>query len=121
MIRNLPEGSRYVAVRAQDVDQLPEDIKLSSSEQRRIDAATWTFDRQLLAMVINSVNTNTVITGGPWKGEGPKFPPTGPTAWDPDKVRRLNAREKVETGDWNNWDVARALGLVDTGGIPDGE
>lgn len=122
MIRNLPEGSRYVAVRAHDVDQMPEDIKLSSSEQRRIDAITWTFDRRLQAMIVNSINANTVMTGGPWqKGKEPKFPPLGPMDWDPDKKRKLDARERVESGNWTNWDVARALGLTDTGGTTDGQ
>lgn len=120
MIRNLPEGSRYVAVRAHDVDTMPEDIKLSASEQKRIDATTWTFDRRLLAMITNAVNSNTAMTGGPWKGDPPKFPIIGPMEWDADKMRKLDARERVETGNWSNWDVARALGLTTTGGTPDG-
>lgn len=114
MIRNLPEGSRYVTARNKDVDALPEgeDIKLTADETRQLDAQIWTFDRQLQAMVINSINSNTVMTGGPWKDDSPpKFPVAGPIDWDPERKRKLAAKEKVETGNWDNWDVAKALGI----------
>lgn len=112
MIRDLPEGSRYVAVRAHDVDQMSEDIKLTTAEERRLDARLWTFDRKLLAMQINAVNNNTAITGGPWKGDkGPEFAIVGPAEWDPKRMQKLKAREKYETGNWDLWDVARAMGI----------
>lgn len=114
MIRNLPEGSRYVAVRASDVDEMPTDIEMSAEEQRRIDAQIWNFDRKLQAMIVNAVNTNTALTGKWKKGKTPEFPIAGPIEWDEKRLRQLKAKEKVDKNDWNNWDVARALGLMNT-------
>jgi len=89
-----------------------EDVKLTAEETRFLDAQLWTFDRQLQAMVINAVNTNTAMTGGPWKDDKPpQFPVAGPIDWDPERKRKLAAKEKVETGNWDNWDIARKLGI----------
>lgn len=112
MIRGLPEGSRYVAVRAGDVDQMKQDIKITTSEQRQLDSRTWSFDRQLTAMAVNAININTVLTGGPWKdNKPPEFAVVGPTSWDPKRTHQMKQREKYESGNWDLWDVARALGI----------
>lgn len=112
MIRSLPEGSRYVAVRSGDVDAMSEDIKLTVSEQRQLDAQLWNFDRKLIAMAINAIGTNTILTGGPWKdNKPPEFPTVGPIEWDPKRMHQIKQREKYETGNWDLWDVARALGV----------
>lgn len=111
MIRGLPEGSRYAALRAKDVDAGGKDIKLTAEEERFLDAQTWTFDRRLWAMITNAINQNTIATGGPWKdGKAPEFQIVGPVSWDPKRKKRLDAKERVESGNWDNWDVARALG-----------
>lgn len=112
MIRNLPEGSRYVAIRSLDVDQMEQDIKLTAPEKRRIDARLWDFDRRLQATLINAINTNTALTGGPWKdNKPPDFSIVGPIEWDPKRAQKLKGQEKYETGNWDLWDVARALGV----------
>jgi hypothetical protein len=110
MIRNLPEGSRYTAVRAADVDEKQEDIELSLREQQILDARIWNFDRRLWAMQINAVNTNTTALGHWQKGKEPKFPIIGPMDWDPARKKRAEIHEKVQKGEWTNWDIMRALG-----------
>lgn len=60
MIRNLPEGTRYVAALAASREESGEFDEQESVEEVHVDPVqeqlTWTTDRILMAQLINSVN-----------------------------------------------------------------
>jgi hypothetical protein len=82
MLRNLPEGSRYVAAitSAPEVaDAPPSDIPAEANPAQEL--RMWTQDRMLMAQLINSVNT-LVRHSIQWEqGKAPKLPLVGPSAW----------------------------------------
>lgn len=120
-IRNLPEGSRYVSIRAADLDTAEKDIELTPREIRITDARAWTLDRRLMAMITNAVNQNTSALGHWQKGKEPQFPVVGPTSWDPKRMKRLEVKEQITNGQWSNWDVLAAMGMASgKGGATDG-
>ena len=64
MMRNLPEGSRYVAIMSapMDDDKAPKpqiDPETEAAYERRF----WTQDRRLSAQLINAVRDLTLVTG----------------------------------------------------------
>jgi hypothetical protein len=82
MLRNLPEGSRYVAAitSAPEVaDATPQGIPAEADPV--LEARTWTQDRQLMAQLINSVNVLVRHTISWEQGKAPKLPLVGPAAW----------------------------------------
>lgn len=102
MIRQLPEGSRFSA--AMKVDRAAEikEIEISDRDKAISDARNWTFDRELAAMVINAVNTNTVLSQQWEKGKEPSFPTVGPDSWQP--------KEKVSEEPKDLTDVLKRMG-----------
>lgn len=83
MIRQLPEGSRFSAAMRYDHSDAIEEVKTTDRDKAISDIRTWTLDRELLAMIINAVNTNTVLPNS-WKDDKPpNFPIIGPEAWQP--------------------------------------
>lgn len=83
MIRQLPEGSRFGAAMAYDRAAQIDEIKFTDREKAIADSRTWTLDRELMAMVINAINTNTVLPNQWEKGKEPVFPIVGPESWQP--------------------------------------
>ena len=83
MIRNLPEGTRYVAALASAREESGE-YELTESEQVSQpdpieEHMTWTNDRVLMAQLINSVNM-LVRYSIQWE-KPPQIPLVGPAAW----------------------------------------
>jgi hypothetical protein len=82
MLRNVPEGSRYAAA----FTSAPEAAGMETPDvpveiDPALDARTWNYDRQLMAQLINSVNT-LVRYSIPWEqGKAPKLPLVGPAQW----------------------------------------
>lgn len=81
MLRNLPEGSRYAAA----LTSAPEFDDVATEEPAEVDPAQdarqWNTDRQLMAQLINSVNTLVRHTI-PWEqGNAPTLPLIGPASW----------------------------------------
>jgi hypothetical protein len=83
MLRHLPESSRYAAALTSapevagdsDIPEAPAEIDPAQ------EARVWNTDRQLMAQLINSVNTLVRHTI-PWEqGNAPKLPLVGPAAW----------------------------------------
>ena len=105
MMRQLPEGSRYVAIMSAPMDDdeaRPEpeiDPAVEAAAQRRY----WTQDRKLQATVINALRDLTLVTGSWSKGKEPKFPVVGPPEW-----RGENPAKKKQPPTTN--DVLKALG-----------
>lgn len=89
MIRNLPEGSRYVAIMsAPDDSDEPQEEKppLDPAVEAVLDRMTWTEDRRLLAQILNQLNV-LIRVSGTWKdGKGPEFPIIGPAEWREEKT-----------------------------------
>lgn len=83
MIRNLPEGTRYVSALASAREESGE-YELNESEQDSqpdpiAEHMTWTSDRVLMAQLINSVNM-LVRYSIQWENP-PNIPLVGPAAW----------------------------------------
>lgn len=85
MIRQLPEGSRFGAAMAYDRSSEVDELLLDERDKAIADIRTWTTDRELLAMVVNAINTNTVLPHQWEKGKTPEFPIIGPESWQPKK------------------------------------
>lgn len=83
MIRQLPEGSRFSAAMSYDRSKEIKQIEISDRDKAIADIRTWTLDRELMAMVINAINTNTVLPHQWEKGKEPQFPIVGPDSWQP--------------------------------------
>jgi hypothetical protein len=106
MIRNLPEGSRFLSAVAVDhpgaSEDLPEpDPRIEAINDRRI----WTLDRRLAAMAINAANTHTALSVQ-WKDKPPDFPVIGPAEWQ-GPSEKAKAPEPVYT---DNFDFFRQMG-----------
>ncbi|MGZ5997045.1 MAG: hypothetical protein ACXWN0_15385, partial [Isosphaeraceae bacterium] len=105
MIRNLPEGSRFLAAVAIDHpdkfgDDQESDPRLEAINDRRL----WTLDRRLAAMAVNATNTQTAVVVQ-WRDGPPDFPTIGPAEWqDP---QASPAKEPVYT---DNFDFFRKMG-----------
>jgi hypothetical protein len=106
MMRQLPEGSRYVAIMSAPMDDdeaRPEpeiDPKTEAAMQRR----HWTSDRKLMAMLINATRDLTLVTGHWEKGKEPKFPVIGPPEWrgeDPAKKKPATTNDVLKALGWN--------------------
>lgn len=82
MLRRLPEGSHYAAALASNTAPATTDAQDTPAEiDPAVEARTWTFDRTLMAQLINSVNA-LVTHSIPWEqGKAPKLPLVGPAAW----------------------------------------
>lgn len=104
MIRNLPEGSRFVS--AATVDRTDDDDAMTPPMDPRIEALmdqrTWTIDRRLQAMAINAIYTQIAASGNWGKDGPPAFPTIGPLEW------RAESKESKEPKD--NFDVLRKMG-----------
>jgi hypothetical protein len=108
LIRNLPEGSRFLAAVAVDRPEIsgdgPEpDPRIEAINDRR----TWTLDRRLQAMAVNAVNTHTALSIQ-WKDKPPDFPVIGPAEWQPND--RSGASAKPEPVYTDNFDFFRKMG-----------
>lgn len=83
MIRNLPEGTRYVAALASAREESGEYEPTKSEQDSRPDPITehltWTTDRILMAQLINAVNM-LVRYSVQWE-KTPNIPLVGPAVW----------------------------------------
>jgi hypothetical protein len=103
MIRNLPEGSRYVAAQLVDrEEQAGEQQELDPRTEALADNRVWTMDRRLQAMAINAIYTQIAVSGHWGKDGPPPFPTVGPSAW------REESKQSKEPKD--NFDVLRKMG-----------
>lgn len=113
MIRNLPEGSLFVALR--QVEAEDEGIEREQMTQREEDLAEqklWTTDRKLMAQLINAIHGLASITVRIHGGKDPEIPVVGPSEWDPKAQRK-----KELLKNWTNEDVLRALGWAGGTGL----
>lgn len=113
MIRNLPEGSRFLAAVAIDHPEASEgpepDPRIEAINDRRV----WTLDRRLTAMSVNAINTNTAVSGH-WKDKPPEFPTVGPAEWQsPAESGSRPGPEPVYT---DNFDFFKKMGWPTNGG-----
>jgi len=102
MIRNLPEGSRYVAARVADAsDEELDDVEVDPRAEAVMDRRIWTMDRRLMAMAINAIYSQVTVSGH-WGTDGPPdFPTIGPAEW----------REETKEPELkDNFDVLRKMG-----------
>ena len=83
---------------------------LTDLEERAIELRTWTTDRQLLAMNINAIRENTIISGNWAKGKTPELDITGPTDWDPKRKKRREVRKQVAEQTVTAAQVLQAMG-----------
>lgn len=83
LIRHLPEEARYTAAVASAPEAAAVIKKRSSSDKPDpiADYRAWSFDRQLMAQLINSVNTLVRHTIQWEQNKAPKLPIVGPAAW----------------------------------------
>lgn len=80
MIRHLPEGSSFTALMSAPEKQEGREPP-DPETQALFDRKFWTGDRQLLAQLINAINTQTRIADQRAGGKLPEFPVIGPAAW----------------------------------------
>lgn len=83
LLRNLPEGTRYVAAVASAPEAAAVHAKRAKAAEvdPTLDSRTWTFDRLLMAQLINSINALVRHTI-PWPKDGaPELPLVGPNSW----------------------------------------
>lgn len=103
MIRNLPEGSRFVS--AMEVDRDKENDTTPPTDPRTeavMDQRVWTLDRRLTAMTINAIYSQIAVSGHWGKDGPPDFPTVGPAEW------RAESKQSKEPKD--NFDVLRKMG-----------
>ena len=104
MIRNLPEGSRYVAAVTVDrADEQESDIEPDPRMEALMDNRVWTIDRRLKAMQINAIYSQVAVSGTWGKDGPPDFPVVGPSVW-----RDASPKKSKELKD--NFDVLRKMG-----------
>jgi hypothetical protein len=103
MLRNLPEGSRYVAVMSAPMDDDTAPPQIDPEKEAAYERRFWTQDRRLMAQSINAIRDLTLVTGSWKKGEEPKFPVIDPPEWRGETAAQKN---KPVT----NNDVLKALG-----------
>ena len=104
MLRNLPEGSRYVAIMSAPMDDDVVRPELDPEKEAAYVRRFWTQDRKLMAQQVNAIRDLTLVTGNWKKGEQPKFPIIGPPEWRGETATK-KAAEPV-----TNFDVLKALG-----------
>jgi len=107
MIRNLPEGSRFVAAMAVDRanDDEAETPHLTDPRTEAVmDQRLWTLDRRLKAMTINAIYTQVAVSGNWGKDGPPDLPTVGPMEW------RDDAESKQSKEPQNNFDVLKKMG-----------
>jgi hypothetical protein len=103
MIRNLPEGSRFVSARLADSgSDETERTELDPRAEAVADSRTWTIDRRLKAMEINAIYTQIAVSGHWGKNGPPDFPTVGPAEW------RAESKQSKEPK--NNFDVLKRMG-----------
>lgn len=105
MIRNLPEGSRFVAAMAVDTatdEAAVEKPDLDPRIEALMDQRVWTIDRRLQAMEINAIYSQIAVSGHWGKDGPPDFPIVGPKEW------RAESKQSKEPKD--NFDVLRKMG-----------
>lgn len=105
MLRNLPEGSRFLAAMHYDKRDPNEELEpLDERTEAIMDSRVWTIDRRLSAMQINAIYMNVAVSGaGCWpEGKTPEFPTIGPASWQP----KTAAEEELK----DNFDVLRKMG-----------
>lgn len=103
MIRNLPEGSRFVAAMAVDAGDTDEAPRLTDPRTEAVmDQRVWTIDRRLKAMQINAIYSQIAVSGNWGKAGPPELPTIGPSEW------RAESKESKEPKD--NFDVLRKMG-----------
>lgn len=102
MLRNLPEGSRFVAAQIVDHENDDADPELDPRTEALADSRTWTLDRRLQAMAINAIYTQIAVSGHWGKDGPPSFPTIGPQEW------RAESTQSKEPKD--NFDVLRKMG-----------
>lgn len=103
MIRNLPEGSRFVA--AMEVDRGTDNdtpILTDPRTEAVMDQRVWTLDRRLKAMTINAIYSQVAVSGHWGKDGPPDFAIIGPADW------RAESTQSKEPQD--NFDVLRKMG-----------
>jgi hypothetical protein len=104
MIRNLPEGSRFVAAMEVDRDKDNEAPLLTDPRTEAVmDQRVWTLDRRLKAMQINAIYSQVAVSGHWGKDGPPDFPTVGPADW-----RAAGSKKSKEPKD--NFDVLRKMG-----------
>lgn len=83
MVRNLPEGTNYVAIQAARLTREREQFSPDDTEPIPVDPVQefkqWTEDRRLMAQLINSVN-QLVRHTVQWQSP-PQIPLVGPSSW----------------------------------------
>ena len=104
MLRNLPEGSRYIAAMSADRDDDgPEDTERDPRQEAVMDHRVWTIDRRLKAMEINTLYSLIAVTGE-WGPKGPpNFPTIGPASWQPTSTPKSSEPK-------DNYDVLKRMG-----------
>jgi hypothetical protein len=110
LIRQLPEGSRFVAHWTTNNPGVAEAAKLTAAEERYLDSKLWSHSDRLTAMIVNAVNQNTIALGNWAKGKTPEIPIVGPADWDPKRKRRIEIREQIEQGAVSTADILKAMG-----------
>jgi hypothetical protein len=104
MVRNLPEGSRYVSAIAVDhADDMPTTAEPDPRTEALMDHRVWTIDRRLAAMAINATYSQVAVSGQWGKAGPPDFPIIGPSSW-----REAGSKKSNELKD--NFDVLRKMG-----------
>jgi hypothetical protein len=103
MMRQLPEGSRYVAIMSAPMDDDKAIPEPDPEMVALIESRYWTRDRKLMATQINAIRDLTLVTGSWQKGKEPKFPVIGPPEW---RGEDLAKKEQPPTTN----DVLKALG-----------
>lgn len=104
MIRNLPEGSRFVAAMEVDRDKENDDDTLQTDPRTEavMDQRVWTLDRRLKAMTINAIYSQIAVSGHWGKDGPPDFAIVGPSEW------RAESKQSKEPKD--NFDVLKRMG-----------
>lgn len=102
MIRNLPEGSRFVASMEVDRDKTDEPLLLDPRIEAVMDRRVWTLDRRLNAMQINAIYSQIAVSGHWGKDGPPDFTTVGPMDW------RAESKQSKEPKD--NFDVLKRMG-----------
>ena len=101
MLRNLPEGSRFVAAMTVDTPDAPAPL-VDPRTEALMDHRVWTLDRRLTAMQINAIYSQIAVSGHWGKDGPPDFPIVGPQDW------QAETKESKEPKD--NFDVLKRMG-----------
>jgi hypothetical protein len=95
MLRNLPEGSRFIAAcLVDDHDDSTLERKPDPRIEAVMDQRTWTLDRRLKAMEINAMYSLIAVSGEWGKKGPPTFPTIGPAEWRPEDKPKMSEEPK---------------------------